>query len=191
MPTAVATRNRPDERPAPAQTYQVTQRFVQFNPTELKIKPGDTVVWTNKETDDTTHSVVQGNGDEIDSPDIQPGQQFTWKFDFPGEWDIICRFHPDMFLTVEMSSAKQSPGPRCRHSSSTTTEAPPAAKPTDPGGSTIPSDRPARSPPAATHARDTDRETPGQLRCPRHPQPVPADTRRSCAARWSPPSATA
>ncbi|HEX3828639.1 MAG TPA: cupredoxin domain-containing protein [Sporichthyaceae bacterium] len=137
VPAAVATRHGPEEKPAPAQTYQVTQKFVQFNPTELKINTGDTVVWTNKETDDTTHSVVQGNGDDIDSPDIQPGHQFTWKFDFPGEWDIICRFHPAMFETINVVG-KAIPGAKMPGQQHHRTEAPPAAKPTVPGGSTIP-----------------------------------------------------
>ena len=100
VPAAVAAGTGPDDKPAPAQTYQVTQKFISFNPTELKIRPGDTVIWTNKETDDTTHSVVQGNGDDIDSPDIQPGETFVWKFDHAGRWDIVCRFHPDMFMTI-------------------------------------------------------------------------------------------
>jgi hypothetical protein len=81
--------------------------------------------------------VVQGNGDQIDSPDMPPGQQFTWKFDFPGEWDIICRFHPAMFLTVNVVG-KVVPGAKMPMEQHHHTEAPPAAKPTVPGGSTIP-----------------------------------------------------
>jgi plastocyanin len=86
--------------PPSGKMYAVTQKNIVFNPTELLIKPGDSVTWTNKETDDTTHSVVQGNGSEIDSPDIEPGQSFVWKFDKPGEWDMVCRFHTDMFMTI-------------------------------------------------------------------------------------------
>jgi plastocyanin len=86
--------------PPPAKMLQVFQKNLSFHPAELILRPGDSVTWTNRESDDTTHSVVQGNGSEIDSPDIQPGETFVWKFDRPGEWDIICRFHPDMFMTV-------------------------------------------------------------------------------------------
>jgi plastocyanin len=139
VPSAIAAGVGPQGKPVPVpvQTYQVQQRFVQFNPVELNLKTGDTVVWTNKETDDTTHSVVQGNGDEIDSPDIQPGQQFTWKFDFPGEWDIVCRFHPGMYLTIKVDG-KAVPGAKVPPQQHHHTVAPPAAKPTVPGGSTIP-----------------------------------------------------
>jgi plastocyanin len=119
----------------PPKTLQVAQKFLAFNPTELKLAPGDTVEWTNRETDDTTHSVVQGNGSEIDSPDIEPGEHFVWKFDFPGEWDIICRFHPDMFLTINVIG-KAVPGAKrpMGHSSAP----PPPAKNSDPDGSTVP-----------------------------------------------------
>lgn len=136
VPASFAAENGLEAKPAPPHTYQVAQKFIRFNPSELKIKPGDTVVWTNKESDDTTHSVVQSNGSDIDSPDIQPGQEFTWKFDFPGEWDIVCRFHPAMFQTVDVIG-KAVPGakkPQEQHE----TQAPPAAKPTEPDGSTIP-----------------------------------------------------
>jgi plastocyanin len=125
-------------KPAPPKvvpvTVQVAQKNLSFNPTELKLNTGDTVIWTNKEADDTTHSVVQGNGADIDSPDIQPGQSFTWKFEFPGEWDIICRFHPAMFLTI-IVGGEAVPGakaPMPQH-----VDAPPPAKPKD-GDSTIP-----------------------------------------------------
>ena len=137
VPAAVAAGNGPEAKPVPARTYQVTQKFIRFNPSELKIKPGDTVVWTNKEADDTTHSVVQGNGADIDSPDIQPGQQFTWKFDFPGEWDIVCRFHPAMFLTINVVG-KAVPGAKAPQQQHHQTQAPPAAKPSEPDASTIP-----------------------------------------------------
>jgi plastocyanin len=135
VPAAVAAENVPDAKPAP-RTYQVAQKFTQFNPSELKIKPGDTVVWTNMETDGTTHSVVQSNGSEINSPDITPGQHFTWTFDFPGEWDIVCRFHPAMFQTIKVVG-KAVRGAK-RPEQQQETQAPPAAPPTEPDGSTIP-----------------------------------------------------
>ncbi len=89
-----------EQPPPPVKMLQVFQQNLTFHPAEVILKPGDSVVWTNKEVDDTTHSVVQGNGADIDSPDMPPGQTFVWKFDKPGEWDIICRFHPAMYMTV-------------------------------------------------------------------------------------------
>jgi len=86
--------------PPPAKMVQAVQKNLNFQPAEVILKPGDSVIWTNKEVDDTTHSVVQGNGADIDSPDMPPGQTFVWKFDKPGEWDMICRFHPAMYMTI-------------------------------------------------------------------------------------------
>src|SRR5579885_2770978 len=63
---AAETKNPPPV-PSPAKMLQVFQKNLNFHPTELVLKPGDSVTWTNKEEDDTTHSVVQGNGSEIDS----------------------------------------------------------------------------------------------------------------------------
>ena len=127
----VATAKAAKAKPAPklkVKTLQVAQKNLRFNPTLLGLIPGDTVVWTNKETDDTTHSVVQGNGEDIDSPDIEPGQHFQWTFNFPGEWDIICRFHPDMFLTIKVVG-KAVPG---AVAPTHNTKPPPPANDTDP-----------------------------------------------------------
>jgi plastocyanin len=98
--TQAAATDKPNSPPPVPKMFQVFQKNLNFHPTELILKAGDSVTWTNKESDDTTHSVVQGNGSDIDSPDIQPGETFVWKFDHPGRWDIVCRFHPDMFMTI-------------------------------------------------------------------------------------------
>lgn len=87
-------------------TVQVGQVNLSFSPTVLKIAVGDTVTWTNHETDQTIHSVVQKNGSELNSPDIAPEQSFTYTFDTAQTYEIMCRFHPDMFMTLEVAGAK-------------------------------------------------------------------------------------
>jgi plastocyanin len=89
-------------KPKP-KSYRITQQNLVFNPDVLKINPGDTVVWTNKETDDTIHSVVQANGEEVNSPDIDPNTTFEVRFTEPFAWKFECRFHPDMFMDVEVA----------------------------------------------------------------------------------------
>jgi hypothetical protein len=79
---------------------QVFQKNPTFHPTELILKPGDSVRWTHRKEDGTTHSVVQGNRSDIDSPDIEPEQTFAWTIDKPGQWDMICRYHPAVYMTV-------------------------------------------------------------------------------------------
>lgn len=82
----------------------VTQHNLQFDPGMLKVGLGQKVVWTNHETDQTIHSVVQKGGSEINSPDIPPETSFEWVFTSAGRYDIVCRFHPDMFMTIEVSA---------------------------------------------------------------------------------------
>ncbi len=138
-PSATSAKPKPKgkakakKKAAPPKTYRITQHNLQFDPDVLKIKPGDTVVWTNKESDDTIHSVVQGNGSEINSPDIPPKSDFEWTFGEPSEWQIICRFHPDMFMTLDVAGKKAAGS----HSGGHTVQPPPPASGT-PGEPTVP-----------------------------------------------------
>jgi plastocyanin len=135
------------KKPAPPKTWQITQHNLNFDSDVLRIKPGDTVVWTNKETDDTIHSVVQGNGSEINSPDIPPNTHFEWTFTEASEWQIICRFHPDMFMNIEVVGKG---GKKSAHTGHTVQPPPPATgtpgEPTIPGTAGVPIafDPPAR-----------------------------------------------
>jgi len=95
-----------EARVAAAQ-HDVTQHNLQNDPNDMTIGVGDTVVWTNKETDpQTIHSVVQSGGSEINSPDIPPGATFTWTFTQVEEYHFVCRFHPDMFMMLHVVDAK-------------------------------------------------------------------------------------
>src|SRR4051794_13696126 len=58
--------------PANAATHTVEQKFLNFNPQDLSVGVGDTVTWSNAETDGSVHSVVQSGGGEINSPDMPP-----------------------------------------------------------------------------------------------------------------------
>lgn len=87
-------------------TVQVAQVNLDFNPRELAVAVGDTVMWTNKETDATIHSVVQSGGTDINSPDIPPAGHFMYTFDHAAKYEFVCRFHPAMFMTVDVGGAK-------------------------------------------------------------------------------------
>lgn len=90
-----------------AEQHAVTQKNLQFNPYEMTITVGDTVTWTNHEVDgQTIHSVVQSGGSEINSPDIPPETSFSWTFTNVADYNIVCRFHPDMFMTLHVLDAK-------------------------------------------------------------------------------------
>ncbi len=106
MMSAVPTQAGAQNSLASAANHEVSQRNLQFNPMEMTVAVGDTVNWTNHETDgNTIHSVVQKGGSEINSPDIPAETTFSWTFTTAQDYQIVCRFHPDMFQTVHVLDA--------------------------------------------------------------------------------------
>jgi plastocyanin len=65
-----------------------------FDPAELKIKAGDTVVWTNK--DSVVHNLVSDAGGEILSPTISVGGTYSRTFNTAGEYPYHCEIHAGM-----------------------------------------------------------------------------------------------
>jgi len=74
-----------------------------FDPGDLTVAAGTNVTFTND--DSTAHTVTEGtNGAPVDDPiideELAAGASTTFTFDEPGTYDITCRIHPDMQLTV-------------------------------------------------------------------------------------------
>jgi amicyanin len=65
-----------------------------FDPAELKIKTGDKVVWTNK--DSVPHNLISNAGNEIISPTIPVGGTYSHTFNTAGEYDYLCEIHTGM-----------------------------------------------------------------------------------------------
>ena len=78
-----------------AQAEQVTVHIENFtfNPAELTVKPGTTVVFD--QADDIPHSVVEKNG-KFHSAALDTGQSFSMAFPDAGEIDYYCGLHPHM-----------------------------------------------------------------------------------------------
>jgi plastocyanin len=84
-----------------------------FSPSPIKVKAGDTVTWTND--DSQIHTVVSGTGTsdpnkgkEFDSSPglktlIAPKQTFSHKFATAGEFPYFCELHPTMVGKVVVS----------------------------------------------------------------------------------------
>jgi plastocyanin len=74
-------------------THTVTIDGAKFSPSELTVRPGDTVVWVNK--DILAHTATSAKGG-FDSKTIQPGA--SWRYKVPakakGELPYTCSFHP-------------------------------------------------------------------------------------------------
>ena len=86
--------------PARAETHEVAIDWFQFKPRTLKVKPGDTIVWTNK--DRMEHSATADDG-AFDSKAIARNQQWSWVADKPGTYPYACSFHGTMHGTIEVA----------------------------------------------------------------------------------------
>ena len=71
----------------------------QFSPGTLTIAAGDTVTFT----DTTGHTVTEGqDGTPVDDPivDEDGGSDIEVTFDEPGTYNITCKIHPSMNMTI-------------------------------------------------------------------------------------------
>jgi plastocyanin len=84
-----------------------------YDPNPVKVKVGDTVTWTNN--DSQAHTVTSGTdssdpniGKEFDSSPglntlLSTNQKFSHKFDTAGEFPYFCQLHPTMVGKVIVS----------------------------------------------------------------------------------------
>jgi plastocyanin len=80
-----------------ASTQSAGQKY--FEPVEIPVKIGTTVVWTNK--DSASHTVTSGNASEgpsgtFDSGLIKASNTFQYKFSSAGTTEYFCTIHPWM-----------------------------------------------------------------------------------------------
>ena len=81
-----------------------------YDPNPVQAKVGDTVTWTNDDTQ--PHTVTSGSNGQPDgkfdsspnlNPLMAPGQTFEHTFEEPGEYPYYCAVHPNMVGTVSVS----------------------------------------------------------------------------------------
>lgn len=82
---------------AGAESADVPIRDFAFEPSEIRIRPGETVRWVNE--DPVVHTVTADDG-AFDSGPIQPGEGYSRRFDEPGEYPYHCTPHPFMKAVV-------------------------------------------------------------------------------------------
>jgi len=95
------TGDAPPDAMKKGETVTVDIPSISFDPAEVTVKAGTTVVWTN--TDDLPHTVTKdgGPGPDFDSGDLDPGSgEFEQTFEEPGTVDYICTIHPGQAGTV-------------------------------------------------------------------------------------------
>jgi len=66
-----------------------------FTPSSIEVSTGDTVRWTNMDSD--YHTV---SGPTFTSGNISKGQSYKFLFNEPGVYNYICSIHPSMKGTV-------------------------------------------------------------------------------------------
>jgi plastocyanin len=77
-------------------THTITMEGMVFKPATLTIKPGDTVVWLNKDIVEHT-ATAEG---KFDSRLIAPNKSWKQTFKTKGSFDYICTYHPTMKGTL-------------------------------------------------------------------------------------------
>lgn len=65
-----------------------------FNPMEIRIKVGDSVTWTNK--DSMKHTVTSDSGNELNSATLSQGDTYSHTFNKVGTFDYHCTIHLSM-----------------------------------------------------------------------------------------------
>ena len=76
---------------------QVLIKDFMFTPMTVTVKAGATVNWVNM--DDEPHTVVSDTG-LFRSNGLDTNETFSYKFDKPGTYRIVCSIHPRMVATV-------------------------------------------------------------------------------------------
>ncbi|MFC1415829.1 cupredoxin domain-containing protein [Streptacidiphilus cavernicola] len=95
--TAAGTQSAPSSTPAPAAAQIVIHGFA-FSPTDLTVRPGQTVTVVNH--DSTTHTLTSSGG-KFDTGPVSPGKSAT--FTAPataGAYPYVCTIHASMHGTL-------------------------------------------------------------------------------------------
>jgi plastocyanin len=82
--------------------WKVSIEDFQFDPAEVAIQPGDTIMWVNE--GNTPHTVTSDDG-QFDSEVLNPGESFMFTFPEAGTFNYHCEIHPFMTGSVTVGAA--------------------------------------------------------------------------------------
>jgi plastocyanin len=102
-PSAEESESAEPSEEATAEEVRVRLESSNFDPSELTITAGTTVLFLN--ADSYTHTVTEGTGGQaVDDPivdrEIAENRSVRVTFDEPGTYDITCKIHPSMQLSI-------------------------------------------------------------------------------------------
>ena len=83
--------------PVRAATIEVKIDNFTFNPQQITVKAGDTVIWVNH--DDIPHTVTSKTM-AFRSKAMDTDDKFSFTFATPGKFDYFCSLHPHMTGTI-------------------------------------------------------------------------------------------
>ena len=73
-----------------------------FNPQQITVRAGETVVWTNH--DDIPHTVTSTTM-AFRSKALDTDDKFSFTFAAPGKYDYFCSLHPTMTGSIVVEAA--------------------------------------------------------------------------------------
>jgi polysaccharide biosynthesis protein PslG len=98
--------------PSQAQQLGIKIAGYQYNPGDLTIQAGTTIIWSNSDND--THNVAIDKGPELFvSPILKKGEDTRFYFTRTGIYDVFCEWHPQMKsrITVVARPGVSEPAP--------------------------------------------------------------------------------
>lgn len=81
-----------------ATAHAVTIRQLRFEPSGLRVAPGDTVVWINR--DIVPHTVAPVD-ESWSSGEMNQNDSFRWIVDEAGQLEYFCQYHPGMHGVID------------------------------------------------------------------------------------------
>jgi len=97
-PAAAPATSTPAAAPAAGGTIAVSMKNIQFVPTSVTAKVGQTVKWTNDDSVD--HNVTATSGETFKSNTFGQGATFSQKLTKAGTIKYVCTIHPGMEGTL-------------------------------------------------------------------------------------------
>ncbi len=82
------------------ESYTIEIRHMAFHPDELRVEPGDTVVWINRDL--VPHNIAETRG-EWASPALEREERWRLVAQDDGPFEYLCDFHPTMQARVVVS----------------------------------------------------------------------------------------
>ena len=82
-----------------ARTHTITIAQMRFQPATLTVREGDIVEWVNDDL--VPHTATSGTG-QFDSGPLVVGQRWRWTMRERGQFDYVCRLHPNMSARVDV-----------------------------------------------------------------------------------------